>query len=186
MARFERASTSLSNSCLCRLGYMDLTSGRRESNPRPPPWRGGALPAAPHPRACPERDSNPHCSRPGRGASCQLGYPDFVGQAGFEPAISSVRAKRAFRTAPLAHGEYAVVKGNEKAARSRSGWAAHTEASRELVAPPGEDVARQEPVLLGRDAARHDLYGKGSGGGRQSHLRPRGAVGSARGGARAR
>ncbi len=29
-------------------------SGRRDSNPRPPPWQGGALPAEPRPRVAPE------------------------------------------------------------------------------------------------------------------------------------
>src|SRR5205085_721815 len=29
----------------------DSWSGRRDSNPRPPPWQGGALPTEPRPRA---------------------------------------------------------------------------------------------------------------------------------------
>src|SRR5215210_1709757 len=35
-----------------RLGCLELTdawSGRRDSNPRPPPWQGGALPTEPRP-----------------------------------------------------------------------------------------------------------------------------------------
>src|SRR2546430_11334789 len=34
-----------------------LRSGRRDSNPRPPPWQGGALPTEPRPRELQDRKS---------------------------------------------------------------------------------------------------------------------------------
>ena len=94
------------------------SSGRRGSNPRPPPWQGGALPAELLPRSVPDTQ----CHRPGLnrrpldfqssalptelqwlggepavgGAPAQWLLPaPFVGVTGFEPAPSSPRTTRA-------------------------------------------------------------------------------------------
>src|SRR5256886_15260349 len=56
-------------------------SGRRDSNPRPPPWQGGALPTEPRPRVRPEFTSGPGRSEP---PGAPLGPGQLLGPLGRE------------------------------------------------------------------------------------------------------
>ena len=58
----------------CRKGIRSFESGRRDSNPRPSPWQGDALPTEPRPHRTSGCDQN--CSRSCR--SRKLGSPLFV------------------------------------------------------------------------------------------------------------
>ena len=49
--RDARSTGPLSRSTVVPSGLRLLWSGRRDSNPRPPPWQGGALPTEPRPHA---------------------------------------------------------------------------------------------------------------------------------------
>jgi hypothetical protein len=58
----------------CRKGIRSFESGRRDSNPRPSPWQGDALPTEPRPHRTSGCDQN--CSRSYR--SRKLGSPLVV------------------------------------------------------------------------------------------------------------
>src|SRR5439155_18185165 len=82
-------------------------SGRRDSNPRPPPWQGGALPTEPRPRVLIHPRSPFRDLQPASSASALLNQIPVVGGS-----IPTGRAESAF--APLAVREILGPRGGHR------------------------------------------------------------------------
>ena len=76
----------------CSSYVVKVWSGRRDSNPRPSPWQGDALPTEPLPHPC---QIVPRTMRLVKNFSCtpfsEGAYQSLVTPAGFEPAVFTLR-----------------------------------------------------------------------------------------------
>ncbi len=128
------------------------------------PWGRGLRPTIIN--AYPEQDSNLHCPRPERGASCQLGYPGVpavdktaqsacVSSAGFEPAPSAPSTPCLYRLGhedqscwePRIRTWTSCFRGNHAAVTSAP--IAARPASRHYLPPPCRHCCRWTRVATG-------------------------------------